>query len=139
MQLMTTADNLKFNKKLQGKSAYDHYDNYDAIEVPVTNAIPSDYSGVMGVPISFLDKFDPEQFQIIGITKPAIDPQLRTKIYGKQVQVDKNGKRSEVTKLNDGAVLEISEPSGNTYYIVDGKLYIQLYSRVLIQHRKAIK
>lgn len=139
MQLMTTADNLKFNKKLQGKSAYDHYDNYDAIEVPVTNAIPSDYSGVMGVPISFLDKFDPEQFQIIGITKPAIDPQLRTKIYGKQVQVDKNGKRSDVTKLNDGAVLEIPEPLGNTYYIVDGKFYIQLYSRVLIQHRKVIK
>lgn len=138
LQLMNTADNLKFNKKLQGKTTYDHYDNYDAIEVPFTNAIPNDYSGVMGVPISFLDKFDPEQFQIIGITKPAIDPQLRTKIYGKQVQVDKNGKRSEVTKLNDGAVLEILEPVNSTYYIVDGKLYVQLYSRILIQHRKAI-
>lgn len=137
LQLMNTADNLKFNKKLQGKTTYDHYDNYDAIEVPFTNAIPNDYSGVMGVPISFLDKFDPEQFQIIGITKPAIDPQLRTKIYGKQVQVDKNGKRSEVTKLNDGAVLEIPEPVNSTYYIVDGKLYVQLYSRILIQHRKA--
>lgn len=138
MQLMTIADNLKFNKKMQGKTAYDHYDNYDAIEVPATNAIPSDYSGVIGVPISFLDKFDPKQFQIIGITKPAIDPQLRTKIYDKQVQVDKNGKRSEVTKLNDGAVLEIPEPVSSTHYIVDGKLYVQLYSRILIQHRKAV-
>ena len=91
----------------------------------------------MGVPISFLDKFNTEQFEIIGITKPAIDPNLRTKIYDKQEQVDKNGKRSIVTKLNDGAVLEIPEPTNSTYYIVEGKYYIQLYSRILIRHRKA--
>jgi len=66
LPLMTTEDNLKFNKKLQGKEAYDRYDNYDAIEVPYTDAIPSDYDGVMGVPISFLDKYSPEQFEIIG-------------------------------------------------------------------------
>lgn len=64
--LMTMADNLKFNKKMQGKTAYDHYDNYDAIEVPYTDAIPSDYDGVMGVPISFLDKYNPEQFELLG-------------------------------------------------------------------------
>ena len=62
---MTMAENLKFNKKLKGKDSYDHYDNYDAIEVPYTTAIPSDYDGVMGVPISFLDKYSPEQFSII--------------------------------------------------------------------------
>ena len=47
------ADNLRFSKhkELKGKSSYDHYDNYDAIEVPFTDAIPSDYDGVMGVPI----------------------------------------------------------------------------------------
>ena len=45
----------------------DHYDNYDAIEVPYTDAIPSDYNGVMGVPITFLDKYCPEQFEIIDI------------------------------------------------------------------------
>lgn len=136
LQLMTIADNLKYNKKMRGKTAYDHYDNYSAIEVPFTNAIPSDYEGVMGVPISFLDRFDPQQFEIIGITKPAIDPHLRTKIYQKQVQVDKNGKRSDVTKLNDGAVLEIPEPISKTYYIVDGKFYMQLYSRILIKHKQ---
>lgn len=65
LSLMNTADNLKFNKKMQGKTAYDRYDNYDAIEVPYTNAIPSDYDGVMGVPISFLDKYSPEQFEIV--------------------------------------------------------------------------
>ena len=60
LALMTMADNLK------GKEAYDSYDNYDAIEVPYTDAIPSDYEGVMGVPISFLDKYCPEQFEILG-------------------------------------------------------------------------
>lgn len=51
---------------MQGKTAYETYDNYDAIEVPFTNAIPSDYDGVMGVLISFLDKYSPEQFEIVG-------------------------------------------------------------------------
>ena len=68
LQLMTMADNLKFSKhkEVKGKDGYDHYDNYDAIEVPYTDAIPSDYEGVMGVPISFLDKYCPEQFEILG-------------------------------------------------------------------------
>lgn len=68
LPLMTMADNLKFSKHkvLNGKDAYDHYCNYDAIEVPFTDAIPSDYDGVMGVPISFLDKYNPDQFEIIG-------------------------------------------------------------------------
>ena len=66
LSLMTMADNLKFNKKLQGKAAYAQYDNYNAIEVPFSNAIPSDCVGVMGVPISFLDKYSPEQFEIVG-------------------------------------------------------------------------
>ena len=68
LSLMTMADNLRFSKhkELRGKEAYDRYDNYDAIEVPFTDAIPSDYEGVMGVPISFLDKYCPEQFEILG-------------------------------------------------------------------------
>ncbi|MCL2072779.1 MAG: adenine-specific methyltransferase EcoRI family protein [Marinilabiliaceae bacterium] len=66
MPLMSMKDNLKFNKKIRGKESYDKYDNYDAIEVPATDAIPSDYEGVMGVPISFLDRYCPEQFEILG-------------------------------------------------------------------------
>ncbi len=68
LPLMTMADNLRFSKhkEIKGKDAYDRYDNYDAIEVSFTDAIPSDYDGVMGVPISFLDKYSPEQFEIVG-------------------------------------------------------------------------
>lgn len=68
LQLMTMEDNLKFSKhkEIKGRTDYDRYDNYDAIEVPYTDAIPSDYEGVMGVPVSFLDKYCPEQFEILG-------------------------------------------------------------------------
>lgn len=65
LNLMSKADNLKFNKKLGGKLAYEKYENYDAIEIPFTDAIPNDYDGMMGVPISFLDKYSPDQFEII--------------------------------------------------------------------------
>ena len=72
LPLMTMADNIKFSrhKEIKGKE-YEKYDNYDAIEVPFTDAIPSDYKGVMGVPITFLDKYNPDQFEILylGINK----------------------------------------------------------------------
>ena len=78
LSLMTMADNLRFSKhkELRGKQAYDRYDNYDAIEVPFTDAIPSDYEGVMGVPISFLDKYCPEQFEILRFRKGNDDKDL---------------------------------------------------------------
>jgi hypothetical protein len=67
LPLMTMSDNLKFSRhKNLNTEGYQTYDNYDAIDVPYTDAIPSDYDGVMGVPISFLDKFSPEQFEIVG-------------------------------------------------------------------------
>ena len=46
--------------------AYPKYDNYDAINVDKTCDIPEDYDGAMGVPISFLDKYNPNQFEIVG-------------------------------------------------------------------------
>lgn len=73
LELDTMAHNLKFNKNLKKKfenygiTSYPHYDNYDAIEVPFTECIPSDYDGVMGVPITFLDKYNPSQFEILDI------------------------------------------------------------------------
>lgn len=70
LQLMTMAENKKFNKKVIASDVcYKKYDNYDAIEVSFTDAIPSDYAGVMGVPISFLDKYNPDQFEIVAFRK----------------------------------------------------------------------
>jgi hypothetical protein len=136
LPLMTMADNLKYSKhaEIKGKAAYERYDNYDAIEVPFTDAIPSDYDGVMGVPITFLDKYNPDQFEILGITKTWHGGASKT--YPTQTQVDKDGKESLVSKLNDGPAIKVSEPpTGQTYYRVGTDNFIQLYARILIRHR----
>lgn len=66
---------------------YPKYDNYDAIEVSKTKEIPKDYDGVMGVPISFLDKYNPSQFEILGIANSArwIGYECLTVIGGKRI------------------------------------------------------
>lgn len=70
LKLMSESDNIKFSKHKEIKDVgYKHYDNYDAIEVSFTDSIPSDFKGAMGVPISFLDKYCPEQFEILGATE----------------------------------------------------------------------
>lgn len=113
---------------------YSSYDNYDGINVDATSDIPCDYAGIMGVPITFLDKYSPDQFEILGITKTWFG--VASKTYPKQIQIDKNGKKSEVSKLNDGPSLEVEVPPvGKTYYMVDGKSYVQLYARVLVRNK----
>ena len=136
LQLMTMADNLRYSRHKEIKEhGYRHYDNYDAIDVPYTDAIPGDYDGMMGVPVSFLDKYCPEQFEIVGITKTWFG--AATKTYPEQVQVDANGTRKAVTKLNDGAVLKIDEPlHGATYYEIGDDKFIQTYPRILIRARR---
>jgi hypothetical protein len=52
---------------------YPHYDNFDAIECCPTTNIPMDYDGLMGVPVTFLDKYNPEQFEIVGILNHGCD------------------------------------------------------------------
>jgi hypothetical protein len=117
LQLMSMADNLKFSrhKEIKGKTEYQHYDNYDAIEVPYTDAIPSDYDGAMGVPISFLDKYCPEQFQIIGQTQGDSGKELGLKPFDR-----------ELKKLNK------SLRDGQLYYMEEG-IPVKPYARVLIR------
>lgn len=70
LSLMTYNDNIKFSKHANIKTiGYKKYDNYDAIDIPFVDAIPSDYDGEMGVPITFLGKYCPEQFEIIRFRK----------------------------------------------------------------------
>ena len=89
LMLDTMAHNLKYNKSLRKKLErdfgileYPRYDNYDAIEVPYTECIPSDYDDVMCVPITFLDKYNPVQFEILGIQER--DDTFRTRVYTKK-------------------------------------------------------
>ena len=120
--------------KKYAPEVYEHFDNYDAINVDVTTDIPCDYAGLMGVPITFLDKYSPDQFEIIGVTQSWCG--IASKIYPRQIQIDKNGKRSQVTKLNDGAAIKVEQPPVNkTYYEVEGELFIKTYARVIIRNK----
>ena len=112
LQLMTMADNTKYSRHKEVKGVgYRKYVNYDAIDVPFTDAIPSDFDGVMGVPISFLDKYCPEQFEIIGI--------------GLEL-ADMKPIKARLGKLDGGPRL---------YTEQDGEL-VRQYERILIRHRK---
>lgn len=114
---------------------YPTYDNYDAIDVSKVADIPVDYDGVMGVPITFMDKYNPKQFKIVGITKTWFG--MASKRYPNQIQFSTNGTTSEVSKLNDGPALKVeSAPANKTYYQVGDDLFVQTYARVLITRRK---
>lgn len=95
LQLMTMADNLKFSKHEEIRTnGYLTYDNFNALDVPYTDAIPSDYEGIMGVPDSFLGRYCPEQFELIGIGSGEIAKAIGvTKNYRGRtdIQYTKNG------------------------------------------------
>lgn len=136
MELMSKAENLKFNALLTKRGGYREYDNFDAIDVPLSNAIPGDYDGVMGVPVSYLDHHCPEQFDIVGITKTWFG--AASKKYPPQTQINPNGTRSTVGKLNDGGAIRVdAPPEGKVCYELDGQHYIQTYPRILIKPKVA--
>lgn len=135
LQLMTTADNIKYSKhkEIRG-SGYLRYDNFDAIDVPFTDAIPSDHDGVMGVPPTFLSKYNPSQFEIVGITTSWFD--AATKTYPTHIEIGKNGVRSKVSTLNRAAAIVLdTKPAAKIYYEVNGQLFIARYPRILIRRR----
>ena len=126
MALMTMEKNLRFSrhKEIKGKGAYAKYENYDAIEVPYTDAIPADYDGVMGVPISFLDKYCPEQFEILGIDGGDMGTSYGISSNLTQAQCDalfkehKGFRKGKLCFRNERGVLEVC------------------YRRILIRKRK---
>ncbi len=123
LQLMTIADNFKHSKHkdIRGRKDYIHYENYDAIEIPYTDAIPSDYEGAMGVPLTFLDKYCPEQFEIIGQTQGDSGKELGLKPYPR-----------ELKKLNP------SLRDGQLYYIDENGIPQKPYARLLIRKKHSL-
>jgi len=96
---------------------YPHYDNYDAIEVSKTAEIPADYDGAMGVPLTFLDKYNPDQFEILGITQRDDAFGLRTKKYTKE----------DSPRFNDLNARSVIKKGNN---------YVQQYARIIIKRKK---
>lgn len=129
LPLMNMKDNLRFSKhtEIKGQKNYIQYKNYDAIEIPFADAIPSDYDGIMGVPISFLDKYNPEQFEIVGMCENADLYGLKTKFYTskecKDAYQKKFGKPGQYDLNASGVIMR------------DGLLE-KVYQRILIRHRK---
>jgi Adenine-specific methyltransferase EcoRI len=128
LPLMTMQDNIKYSKHKEIKDiGYLSYDNYNAIDIPFADAIPSDYDGVMGVPISFLDKYSPEQFKIVGICENLDLYNLKTKQYTsdecKQAYFEKFGKKGTYDLNASGVIFRNNQLE-------------KVYTRVLIKHKK---
>ena len=118
---------------------YPVYDNYAAINVNKVDDIPSDYDGVMGVPITFFDKYNPNQFDILGMTTGRDEFIARpTKRYINPIQINKDGSSINGSKANTRATLLLPDiPSGRIYYVADNseKPFEILYARILIRNK----
>jgi len=137
---MSMQDNKKFNKKIQQSDiAYQKYDNYDAIEIPFTNAIPCDYDGVMGVPITFMDKYNPEQFDILGATQRGCHDEVPDlKKYNDYWEVRQSGEKtgSSGGKTNENANLVYNDNRKNYFENKQGRIIQSAYQRIFIKHKK---
>jgi len=125
LKLMSENDNLRYNtaliNNLKNKyevDCYPKYENYDAIDVPMVSAIPNDYEGEMGVPVSFMDKYCPEQFEIIGIGIGKLGEELGITPIPKEIDKSLPG-HSSVWR----------------FYIMVGERAVVPYSRIIIKHK----
>ena len=124
------------------KESYPKYDNYDAINVDKVTDIPCDYPGIMGVPLTFMDKYCPEQFEIVGITSGRKEfskeshPILR---YINPKQHNADGTLKNGSKVNTGPTL-VTKDSSRIYYTADNINYKvkKLYTRILVKNKQTI-
>ena len=121
----------KYNKK-----DYPHYDNYDAIEVSKVAEIPVDYDGIMGVPITFLNVYNPNQFEILGLSQKFGYGLESHKLYNDYFEVRPDGSKTGSTgkKTNGNPVMK-GRSKGN--YFSNGKNVVHsLYTRIFIKIKK---
>ena len=141
--LDTMAHNLKFNKRLRkkfekdfGVIEYPYYDNYDAMEVPFVECIPSDYDGVMGVPITFMDKYNPNQFIILGATQRGCHDEVPDTVkYDDYWEVRQDGTPtgSSGGKTNENANIEANDGKKNYFTNKQGRVIQSCYQRLFIR------
>ena len=128
---VTWFTNLDINKrhedlilfKSYDKTSYPKYDNYDAINVDKVKEIPMDYKGHMGVPVTFLDKYNPDQFEIIGLGISSSGIEMGVQPYKKEHKEY----RKEVQ--NRAAV------DGDLYMMVDNEVKVP-YARIIIKNKR---
>jgi len=135
LPLMTKAEVIKFVTK----KPFEKYDNYNAIEVSLVKNIPSDYRGVMGVPISFLSKYNPDQFEILGATQRGCHDEVPdTKKYNDYWEVRQNGKKtgSSGGKTNENANLVGNDGKKNYFINNEGRIIQSAYQRIFLRHKE---
>ena len=118
--LMTMEDNILYSKhkEIKGKG-YIHYENYDAIDVPYIDAIPIDYEGQMGVPRTFLDKYCPDQFEIVGNAEGDAGKELGFRPYPREL-------RKQNKSLRDG----------QPYYFDENGVPQKPFGRIIIRKKQ---
>lgn len=112
--------------KTYNQDEYPKYENFNAVNVDKTKDIPMDYDGIMGVPITFLDKYNPSQFEIIGLGISSSGTEVGVKGY----KPEHKKYRKEVQKR--GAV------DGDLYMMIDGIVTVP-YARILIKNKDPIQ
>lgn len=140
----TNLDHKKRHEELElykkySTEEYPKFDNYDAINIDKVADIPEDYHGEMGVPITFLDKYNPEQFEILGITLGNTVDYEMTNIYKNAIQHNKNGTTQGGSKVNTRAAILVKEkPTNTVYYTADGVegYLLSIYPRILIRRKQ---
>lgn len=135
--------NIKHNKrsnplkliKIYNEEEYPKYDNYDAIEVSRVKDIPIDYYGVMGVPLTFLGKHNPEEFEILGLANGNEYPKIKpTKKYVNPIYLEKGLIVRKASNINSRSTLKIKCESDKYYKADNAKYPLQvLYARILIR------
>lgn len=130
LELMTWEDNVKYSrhKEIRGRG-YIRYENYDAIEVPYVDAIPADWNGVMGVPRSFLERYNPEQFEIVGV-----DSKEMSEVLG----IGPIGEDWVSRYRAAGGTGHVTANMRNLVLTVDGVPKMS-YARILVRKRKGCK
>lgn len=127
LPLMNEEDNILYSrhKDIKGKG-YNKYANFDGIDVPYTDAIPSDYKGIMGVPVTFLDKYCPDQFEILGTTEESgWLASIGVKPLGKEI-IDLMRSQGNKSHLTANMV--------QLYTLVDG-MFSRPFARILIRKK----
>ncbi len=140
----TNLDNAKRHEELIlykkfNPEEYPTYDNYDAIEVSKTNDIPIDYEGVMGVPITFMNKYNPEQFEVLGATQRGCHDEVPdTRKYDDYWEVKQNGQKtgSSGGKTNENANLAGNDGKKNYFINKEGMIIQSAYQRIFIRHKR---
>jgi hypothetical protein len=138
LNCVTMEEAIRHSPKI-GPAGFKKYDNYNAIEVPDYRAIPSDYEGVMGVPITFMDKYSPDQFEILGATQRGCHDKVPdTKKYETYLEMKSTGEPTgqSGSKTNENGNLERNDGRKNYFLGPDGHIVQSVYQRLFIRHKR---